>query len=68
MRKRIWLIPAVFFLISIIMGILAKFVWGLPRGALLWDASLITLSASIFGTLGYIIGLIAKQPESEETY
>ena len=52
---RIWIIPISLFLISITLGICAN-ILALSRGATLWDASIIALSASVFFLAGYLIG------------
>jgi len=64
----LWLLPVTVLLLSFITGGLAKWVFMLPRGHLLWDISLILLSASIFGTAGFVIGwaIFASDKDNEE--
>lgn len=63
--KRLWIIPLSVFLLGLVAGSLAKWVFVLPRGAFLWDTSLILLSASIFGTEGFIIAWAIFSPEGD---
>jgi len=53
---KLWLMPLFALLLSFLCGGLAKWVFVLPKGHLLWDASLILLAACIFGTGGFVIG------------
>jgi len=61
--KYLWCLPVAAFLASVAGGALSKWVFELQRGAFLWDMSLILLSASVFGTAGYIIGWAIWAPQ-----
>lgn len=46
------------FVVSLLLGILCKYVFHYTMGDFWWNTSFLTLGASIFGGFGYILGKI----------
>jgi len=66
--KGLWVLPVSIFLLACLAGSLAKWVFVLPRGHLLWDISLILLTASIFWAAGVVVGWAVFGRTEEETH